>query len=299
MSRRVRWTIAVALALFVPLLSYGTFVEPRLILDVEREDVALPHLGRAWTGTEIALVSDWQIGMWFANTGMMERATERILEEDPDIALLGGDFIYGDGPPGPKVERFMGIIGPLIASGIPTYAVLGNHDYDAEGAGLMTVALEDAGVPVLQNDVVALRPPSGAPPLYVVGLGPHRFGLDAADAALAQVPDDSARIVLMHNPLTFLDLPAHSAPLALAGHTHCGQIALPLTEHWSWMDVTAREKVVADDWEEEGYGAEGNRLFVTCGLGFSVVPVRVSAPPQVVFLELRPGAPDSPPEGLS
>ena len=39
----------------------------------------------------------------------------------------------------------------------------------------------------------------------------------------------------------------------------------------------------------EDYGAEGNRMFVTCGIGFSVIPARINAPPQVAFFELRPG----------
>ena len=143
----------------------------------------------------------------------------------------------------------------MLGSGIPTYAVLGNHDHAAGGAAEMTRALEDAGIPVLQNRAVTLPVPDGAEPLYLVGIGPLRPGLDDVDAALADVPDGAARLVLMHNPLTFPELPAGSAPLAVAGHTHCGQVALPFSEHWSWLDVTAREKIVADGWAE----ADGQR----------------------------------------
>lgn len=94
---------------------------------------------------------------------------------------------------------------------------------------------------------------------------------------------------MLPNPLAFNDLPPSTAPLAVAGHTHCGQIRLPASQHWSWLDVTSEEKIVADAWAEEGYGAEGNRLFVTCELGFSVAPVRINTPPQVVFFDLRRG----------
>lgn len=289
MKRWRTWTAVVA-GLVLALLGYGTLIEPRLVLDVEREEASLPRLPPELAGTEIALIADLQIGMWFANTAMMERAVDRIVEEQPDVVLLGGDFIYGeDDPPGPKVDRVMQILAPLVDSGLPTYAVLGNHDYAAGGAEEVTRALEDAGIPVLQNEVVRLPGHDGADPLHLVGIGPLRPGRDDVDAALDGIPADAARIVLVHNPLTFPALPAGSAPLTLAGHTHCGQIALPFSEHWSWLEVTAQEKIVADDWAEEGYGAPGNRLFVTCGLGFSVVPVRINAPPQVVFFDLQPG----------
>ena len=46
---------------------------------------------------------------------------------------------------------------------------------------------------------------------------------------------------------------------------------------------------MADGWAPPDYGAEGNEMFVTCGIGFSVLPMRINAPPQVVFFELQPG----------
>ena len=92
----------------------------------------------------------------------------------------------------------------------------------------------------------------------------------------------------MHNPTAFPEMPPGSAPLTVAGHTHCGQIALPGLPRWSWLGLTEEEKVVADGWSAPDYGAEGNALYVTCGLGFSALPMRVNAPPQVVFFDLQP-----------
>jgi hypothetical protein len=100
------------------------------------------------------------------------------------------------------------------------------------------------------------------------------------------VPDDAPRVVLMRNPTAFPELPAETAPLAVAGHTHCGQIAPPGASQWTYLGLTAEEQIVADGWAPEGYGSSGNRLFVTCGIGFSVVPIRINAPPQVVFFRL-------------
>lgn len=151
MKRGLTWSLVLIGGLVAGLLAYGALIEPRLILDVEREEVVLPDLGGEWSGTEVAIVSDWQVGMWFATIDMMERVTDRILEEAPDLVLLGGDFIYVGGPPQPKVDEIMEILGPVIDSDIPTCAVLGNHDDDADGAEEMTRALEDPGVPVLMT----------------------------------------------------------------------------------------------------------------------------------------------------
>jgi predicted MPP superfamily phosphohydrolase len=75
----------------------------------------------------------------------------------------------------------------------------------------------------------------------------------------------------------------------VAGHTHCGQVALPGTPHWSYLGLTEEEALVADGWAPQGYGEPGNAMFVTCGIGFSVVPVRINAPPQVVVFDLTAG----------
>lgn len=108
------------------------------------------------------------------------------------------------------------------------------------------------------------------------------------DAALQGVPPDAPPVVMMHYPVTFPRLPPGSAPLAAAGHTHCGQIAIPGPDARSWYEHTVDERVAVDGWAPEGHGAPGNRLFVTCGIDPSVVPMRIAAPPQVVFFELRP-----------
>lgn len=296
-ARVVRWLrrgAAVLAVLLVLVTVYGMFVEPRLILDDHHSQVPIRHLPEELAGTTVAVVSDLQIGMWLANVGMIERAVARILDEDPDVVLLGGDFVYGRSPDVPEqVEAVRSLLAPLVAGDAPVYAVLGNHDYAAGAADELTTTLTDAGVEVLQNTsaVVPGSGGGGSAPLHVVGIGPVRPGLSDPEAALQGVPDDAPRVVLMHNPATYPNLPAGSAPLSVAGHTHCGQIAIPGLPAWSWLALRADERVVVDGFAPEYYGEAGNRLFVTCGIGFSLLPVRIGAPPQVVFFELSAARP--------
>ncbi|MGY1835775.1 metallophosphoesterase [Blastococcus sp. SYSU DS0510] len=282
-------TAAVLGGLLVLLVLYGVLVEPRLILDEEREQVPIPQLDESADGTEVAMISDPQIGMWWANEGMVARAVEEMVEAQPDIALLGGDYVYSEDPSIPEqVESVMELLQPLVDSGIPTYAVLGNHDYKVGAAEELVRAFEDAGITVLRNEAAAVPGTGeGDQALHVVGIGPAWPGEVDVDAALAEVPDEAPRVVLMHNPTTFPEMPAGTAPLTFAGHTHCGQVALPGTPRWSYLGLTSEEALVADGWAPEEYGAEGNRMFVSCGLGFSTVPVRINAPPQLVIFELR------------
>ena len=285
----LRRLLGVAVATLALVVLYGVAVEPRVVLDEQHHEAVLPRLPMELDGTEVAVLSDLQVGMWWANTAMVGRAVDRVVEARPDAVLLAGDFLYGrsQDPPA-QIREVIELLAPLLDSGIPLYAVLGNHDYATGAADEMAAALRERGVAVLRNQSAPLSPRGdAAAAVYVVGLGPADLGHSHPQRALEEVPDDAPRVVLMHNPTGFPALPAGSTPLALAGHTHCGQVALPGAEPWSYLGLSGEEAVAADGFAPPEYGAEGNRLFVTCGLGFSLLPVRINAPPQVVFFELR------------
>ncbi|MGD8199041.1 metallophosphoesterase [Ornithinimicrobium sp. W1679] len=287
---------ATVLGVVVVALGLWALAEPRLVLETARHTVEIPGLDADQSGVEVAVLSDLQVGMWWANTGMVRRAVDEVVAEEPDLVLLPGDFLYSTEPDvQTQVDTVLELLAPLVDSGIPTLAVLGNHDHEAGGAQEIEAALEDAGIDVLLNEsvVVPVAGTGGSQEgggetggLHVVGVGPSRPGLADPEKAVADVPPDAPRMVMMHNPAAFVDLPAQTGPLSVAGHTHCGQIALPFAPHSSYLGLTEEEEVVADGWAPDDHGAESNDLFVTCGVGFSLLPVRFNAPPQVAFFEL-------------
>lgn len=304
--------ILTELALALPILlgvalAWG-LLEP-YVIDVEEHDVALPALPDSWRGRRVALIADLQLGMWMGNTWTIERVVRRIVREHPAVVLIAGDFVYGAGGDGRQVRRVTRLLRPLVAAGLSTYAVLGNHDYDMSterdrvNQALATElhdSLEETGIEVLDNEAVALPTPAAGAieagdagpagevgaPLYLVGLGAHEPGRDRQEAAFAEVPTGAARLVLMHHPNSFEALPACAAPLALAGHTHGRQVRVPFTRARTRRSRGTGELVHATGFGHAG-GAAGNTLYVNRGIGFSVVPLRIGCPPELTLFTLE------------
>jgi uncharacterized protein len=280
------------------LVVWGIAVEPRL-LDHEAEAAPIAGLPPAWDGQRIGVIADLQIGLWLDNQGTVREAVARLVAERPAAVLIAGDFVYDASPdPSPELTTVIDILRPLTAANIPTYAVLGNHDYridrtdearqkDPTLADRIRSSLGSIRITVLHNEAVALPAPAGEPPLYLVGIGPHLPGEDRPLAAVESVPDGAPRLVFMHNPESFVALPAGTAPVAVAGHTHGGQVRLvPFLPEWSLAALVQPERLHADDWID-GYGAPGNRLYVNRGIGMSVIPMRLFCPPELTLFTLR------------
>jgi hypothetical protein len=293
--------------LLIALIAWG-LIEP-YFLDQEEEVAVIPGLPSEWEGQRIAQLSDFQVGMWLDNEPTIRQAVEATVEAQPAAVLISGDFVYHSLPnPQVELDRVTDLLRPLIDANIPTYAVLGNHDYshqpvNQELANQVETALEELGVVVLQNEAVplslnaALDAPSPASAetsdaLYLVGLGSHIANNDQIQAALTGIPADSPRIAMMHNPKTFKEMPANTAPVAVAGHTHGGQMRLPFLPQWTWINLTRPGNIYGDGWITER-GENGNELYVNRGIGFSDLPLRINCAPEVTLFTLRSQSPNA------
>ena len=284
--------------------AWGVAIEPRLI-DRREEIGEIPGLPAAWEGRRLALLADLQVGIWLANADTVRRAIRRVIEAKPALALIAGDFVYHAArDPAGAICGAVELVRPLAAR-VPTYAVLGNHDYATDSADskaeqcrvadALRRALEAAGLRVLDNEAVPLLSPDGVgiaqqTSLYLVGIGAHLPGEDRPLAALRKVPAEAPRLVFMHNPASFADLPPASAPLALAGHTHGGQIRVPFKPDWTLGRFIVPWPEYLDGWIGD-FGQPGNRLYVNRGIGFSHLPVRFGCPPELTFFSLRSARP--------
>jgi predicted MPP superfamily phosphohydrolase len=193
----------------------------------------------------------------------------------PDLILLAGDYVSdrADGslrlPLDTIAEHLKGLEAPL-----GVYAVLGNHDMTV-GRRRVTAALGRAGILMLRNAHVAIGRPGGA--LVIAGFG------DPPRLARALAGLDGARgICLMHRPDPFPHLPATCA-LTIAGHTHGGQVALPLVQSWAM----ARASSLGVRYARGVIRERGRTLFVSPGIGTSSVALRLGVPPEISLLRIE------------
>jgi hypothetical protein len=244
-------------------------------LRVREVELAPPAWPASLDGIRVAAVSDLHAGApWMRERGV-ERVARAVRDSAPDLVALLGDFV-DPGVAGARelapfgvAERLAGLRAPL-----GTFAVLGNHDWGHTGPR-MRRALADAGVPVLENEAVRVRED-----LWVVGLADASTRVPDPATAFAGVPDGPAVLCLVHDPDVFPAVPARAA-LTLAGHTHGGQVNLPVLRK---LAVTSRH----GDRYLAGHVVEGGRhLYVSRGIGTSRLPIRLRSPSELLVLRLR------------
>ncbi|MFD1032536.1 metallophosphoesterase [Metaplanococcus flavidus] len=290
-------------ALLIILLIWG-LVEPYFV-KVKEEEAAIPNLPAVWEDKEIAVIGDFQIGMWMDNDSTVEQMAEELVEMNPSVVLFLGDYVYHSvNNQDLERQRVKELIQPLTDSDIPVFALLGNHDYgmasetaepNEELAQEMSSVLEEVGITVLQNEAVALNltengveaGTASQESLHLVGLGANWPENAEPAEAFDGVPDSAARFVMMHNPKTFETLPAEAAPVSVAGHTHGGQMRIPGTPQWSYTALMSDgEMEHVYGWIED-YGSAGNQLYINAGVGFSVLPLRINCPPEITVFTLK------------
>lgn len=295
-----RWLFGAGVAAALLLLIWSALIEPRLIVE-EKYEVEIPDLPVGWEGKCVGLIADPQVGLSLSNTDTVRQIVRRLIRRKPAAVFIAGDFIYEPLPDEPfdarkmrsdvndDIDQVLTLFRPLTEAHIPTYAVLGNHDVESEPLArsrpkLLREALERAGIRVLNDESVRLRSERGD--LWLVGLSSEKSRRAQRQHAIAQVPEGAARLVLLHNPERFGELPPRSAPLAMAGHTHGGQVKMPFLFLRRVLGRVHAKPRAIRGWLS-GYGAPGNRLYVNRGIGFSRLPLRFNSPPEITFFTLR------------
>lgn len=240
-----------------------------------------------WRGPplRIGIISDTHVAAPHVDVARIRRLVARMNAEGPDVVVLLGDYAGGHEPAAVRaapetseilqgVEAFGGLTSPL-----GTWGVLGNHDSWFDDAAIAG-ALRRAGVRVLDNTAGRVERPGS--PFWFAGLADMHSPREPprVAATLRQVGDAAPVIVLTHWPDPFAEVPPRAA-LTLAGHTHCGQVVFPVIGRLVHASEASRR------WPCGLYEEGGRKLFVTGGVGVSILPVRFRAPPEIVVLTIR------------
>jgi predicted MPP superfamily phosphohydrolase len=281
-SRRIGLGLSALLVLSsIGLGLYALWIEPSRFV-VRHETLALPHWPVAESGLRVALLSDLHVGSPYWTLSRLQRLIDATNHEHPDLVLLAGDYLINGVRFGRWVapEPIARVLGELSAP-LGVVAVLGNHDWWNDGPRVQR-ALTSAGIHVLDNQVLPIEHAGSR--FYVVGIADLLTRPVDVPRTLALVPSGEPFLVLTHEPDVFPQVDGRAA-LTLAGHTHGGQVALPLIGRPLVPSVYGQRYAA-------GHIVEGDRqLFVTTGVGTSIFPVRLGVPPEVMILELRSRTP--------
>ncbi len=258
------------------LLFYAFWIEPRRIR-VTR--LSLPVQGLAQP-LRLLVMGDLQSTGPHETPERLAALAQLAAQQKPDIVLLVGDYACrgkllnsGIVPPEITAQALASIPAPM-----GHFAVLGNHDWWWNGPRVRKV-LTQAGITVLEDD--ARLAANGTAALWVAGLRDAVTQRCDIGATLATTDGQAPVILLSHTPDVFPAVPPGVA-LTLAGHTHAGQIRLPLI---------GAPIVPSRYGQRYCYGhvvEEGRNLYVTSGVGTSKLPLRFLAPPEIVVIDLMP-----------
>ena len=286
---------AALLAVMLACLAYSYFIEPNRLV-VTEEEIAVKDWNPAFDGLRIAMISDIHGGSNGSSRENIRRVVETANAQNPDLVVLLGDFVSQAQTRQPIRERPLrmsvrdvvdNLAGLKARHGV--YAVLGNHDgwYGDED---IAAELTRVGYRVLQNEIAFIRQ-NGAT-FRLLGFKDHLkldswVSFDAmVRSTVAAYPKEGQIVVLEHSPdiLYILNYWKHLNPdlkLMLAGHTHGGQVWLPIAGA-PFVPSSAGQRYTRGHIEEEGID-----MFVTSGVGTSILPFRFMVPPEVAIVTIR------------
>ena len=248
-----------------------SLADPTVVEDDVKIVAPHPHgVRRVDRPLRIVQISDPHLGP-FMSVPRLAAIAERAVSENPDLILLTGDFLTMESHSDP--DLLLRALEPLKKLPGRVFACHGNHDHEAPK--VVSRALSENGITLLLGDSRVVETEAG--PVQVVGTD---FVWRDRKAYLARVCEEhprvagAIRLMLLHDPSAFHDLPEGEADLVLSGHTHGGQVGfVSLGLRWTFLRIGGNKM------PDHGYWAKGkNRLWVHRGTGHYGFPLRLGVP---------------------
>ena len=277
MRRRLLLVLALAVASAAALFALALW-NARADPVVRRANVQLRDWPADAAPIRVVVMSDIHIGSLAMDEARLSRIVHQVNALHPDLVLIAGDFINGYGRSDALAveDALTRALLPLRAR-LGVVAVPGNHDHGTSIA-VVDAALTRAGITVLTNQAIRRGP------LAIGGVDDDYSGADDLPATMAALRRmGGAALLLTHSPDLATKLSV-GAPFLIAGHTHCGQVRLPVIGP-PFLPVRTHRRYLCGMVEDKGH-----RVLVTAGLGTSDLPIRWQAPPDLWLLTLGPAA---------
>lgn len=273
-ARRAMACVCATINRALDLLPIGRWLHRRIARSLQLPELTL-RLRRPAPGLDglrIAFVSDVHAGS-FMDERDLAGIFARIAAAEPDLVLFGGDLINT------RERELLHFREPLqlLRPRLGMFAVPGNHDlFWGPDIGLWSAFLEEQGVTVLRNRGVRLQ--VNGTSLWLCGVDDLTEGAPDLRLALDGRRADEAAVLLSHHPDFFFEAAAAFVDLTLSGHTHGGQIR-----------VGGRAPIHHSKfgYEQGWFHEAGCSLYVGRGVGVTLLPIRIDAPPEVPIVTLR------------
>lgn len=276
-GKRLRVSLDAIILLIGLLMFWGFLIEPGLLV-VRQQTIEIENWPSELNGLKIAVLSDIHVDDWFVTERKVRTIVERTNQLQPELIVILGDYMSGDSSVKSEVEPrvFAPILKDLRAP-LGVYSVLGNHDWWYDGKKVRH-ELEQNGIKVLENETAQVNARNRS--LWLVGLADLWTRQQRIDETIEQVPQGEPIIALAHNPDIFPRLPEH-VQLSIAGHTHGGQVRFP------FIGTVVQSSRLGDRYTRGHIFENNHHLFVTTGIGTSILPVRFGVTPEIVLLTLN------------
>ena len=287
-------TIYFSIALLAA-LAYSYFIEPRRLV-INAVELKVPKWNPEFEGLRIVAISDIHGGSNGVDEAKIRRLVDAANSQDPDLIVLLGDYVSQTGPRGADGKRALRMPVETIAANLKglharlgVFAVLGNHDGWHDDTEIAT-ALNSSQIRVLDG-AVAVVEMNGAK-LRILGLKDQlkirtweEFN-DNARTLLAATEGSGDILVLEHSPdvapiINGAEPLSKDMRLMIAAHTHGGQVWLPVLGR-PIVPSSYGQKLAAGHVRENGLD-----MFVTTGVGTSILPFRFMVPPEIAVLTVR------------
>ena len=273
------WTDFVELAFqAINCIGQSTFGQPKEF-KVEIVQLTLKRLPRAFARFRMVQISDIHMGGWM-NFERLQLVADLVMAQKPDVLLITGDFLKGrrfTQAARQGIEDLIRVLRPLAAS-IPSFAVLGNHDYHTNPAAIREM-LRLCRITDLTNTVFTLER-QGAN-LYLCGVDDVRHGDVRLNDVIAQLEEGSSAVLLAHEP-DFADISAATGKfdLQVSGHSHGGQIVIPFYGPPRLPDSGRKYP--------SGLYKVGNMFqYTNRGVGMDRLAIRINCPPEITVFVLE------------
>lgn len=205
---------------------------------------------------------------------------DKITELAPDMVVITGDIVDSNHT---DIDAAIDLVDQL-AELYPVYYVTGNHEYwlDEGDRRRLFEEMEQAGAVLLFNEAVTVNASGGT--FDLIGLDDKSLADGTLKSLLSECNSETLNIVLAHEPQYIEKYAVTNADLVLCGHAHGGQFILPLIG-----PVVAPDQGLFPQYTSGAYRMEDMTMFVSRGLGNSIIPVRLFNYPEVVYIDLAAG----------